>query len=133
MSLDQAPLRLLRRRAASHYLQSRWAIRAAEQTLAKYAVKGSGPEFRLYSRDVVYDAEKLDEWARSRLSKPVRSTSETHLSTPSSLGECHCAHNHRIHEREAPCDCGSGSPESAREDCGSKACLLACKCGAGPP
>lgn len=55
-------------------------MRASEQTLAKYAVQGCGPEFQRYSRDVVYDVQKLDEWARSRLSKPVRSTSQTDAS-----------------------------------------------------
>ena len=52
-------------------------MRCAEQTLAKYATQGCGPEFHRYGRDVVYAVEKLDEWAESRLSKPVRSTSQT--------------------------------------------------------
>ena len=52
-------------------------MRCAEQTLAKYATQGCGPEFHRYGRDVVYAVEKLDEWALSRLSKPVRSTSQT--------------------------------------------------------
>jgi len=55
-------------------------MRCAEQTLARYAVQGCGPEFRRYGRDVVYAIEKLDEWARSRLSGPVRSTSDGRIS-----------------------------------------------------
>jgi hypothetical protein len=59
-------------------------MRCAEQTLAKYATQGCGPEFRRYVRDVVYAVDKLDEWALSRLSKPLRSTSQT--DTPAKPG-----------------------------------------------
>jgi hypothetical protein len=59
-------------------------MRCAEQTLAKYATQGCGPEFRRYVRDVVYAVDKLDEWALSRLSKPLRSTSQTN--TPAKPG-----------------------------------------------
>lgn len=52
-------------------------MRCSEQTLAKYATQGCGPEFHRYIRDVVYAVAKLDEWALSRLSKPLRSTSQT--------------------------------------------------------
>jgi hypothetical protein len=55
-------------------------MRISEQTLAKYAVRGCGPEFQRYSRDVVYTVQKLDEWAHSRLSKPLNSTSQTNAS-----------------------------------------------------
>jgi hypothetical protein len=75
MSLEHAPRRL-RRRAAAQYLHDQWAMRCAEQTLAKYAVLGCGPEFQRYGRDVVYCVRELDEWAFARLSKPVRSTSQ---------------------------------------------------------
>ena len=62
-------------------------MRASEQTLAKYAVKGCGPEFQRYSRDVVYAAQKLDEWARTRLSEPLRSTSQTNASAVRTVDE----------------------------------------------
>jgi hypothetical protein len=52
-------------------------MRCSEQTLAKYAVQGCGPEYQRYARDVVYKVEILDGWAQSRLSGPVCSTSET--------------------------------------------------------
>ena len=135
MSLDQPQPRLVRRRAASQYLQDRWAMRASEQTLAKYAGLGCGPEFQRYSRDVVYDVQKLDEWARSRLSKPVRSTSETDLSATRNLDE---AHDQRIDEAETTYDDATtlpapNAPTSARRACRSKVCFVACKRGAGPP
>jgi hypothetical protein len=76
VSFDHPP-RLLRRRAAAQHLRDRWAMRCSEQTLAKYATHGCGSEFHRYGRDVVYAVEKLDEWALSRLSRPMRSTSET--------------------------------------------------------
>jgi len=79
MSLQHSPVRYLRRRDAATYLKDRWGLRCAEQTLANYATRGTGPEFRRYGRDVVYEVSKLDEYARSRLSAPVRSTSEDHL------------------------------------------------------
>jgi hypothetical protein len=59
-------------------------MRCSEQTLAKYATQGCGHEFHRYGRDVVYAVEKLDEWAQSRLSQPVRSTSQT--ATPAMPG-----------------------------------------------
>jgi hypothetical protein len=59
-------------------------MRCSEQTLAKYATQGCGPEYHRYGRDVVYVVEKLDEWAQTRLSPPVRSTSQT--DAPAALG-----------------------------------------------
>jgi hypothetical protein len=68
--------RYFRRREASAYLREKWAMRCAEQTLARYAVEGCGPPFRRFGRDIVYEKSALDAWARSRLSGPIRSTSE---------------------------------------------------------
>jgi hypothetical protein len=76
MALEQDS-KLHRRRAAAKYLQDKWAMRCAEQTLAKLACVGGGPAFQRFGRDVVYDEAELDRWARSRLSKPVRSTSDS--------------------------------------------------------
>jgi len=59
-------------------------MRCSEQTLAKYATQGCGPEYHRYGRDVVYVVEKLDEWAQTRLSPPVRSTSQS--DAPAALG-----------------------------------------------
>ena len=69
-------MRKLRRREASRYLQERYGISAKPATLAKYATLGGGPIFRRAGRFPVYDMQDLDDWAESRLSPPVRSTSE---------------------------------------------------------
>ena len=76
MNLEHSPARYLRRRAAASYLSEVWGLRCSEQTLANYATRGNGPEYQHYGRDVVYQVAKLDEYAQSRLSAPVRSTSE---------------------------------------------------------
>lgn len=68
--------RYYRRREASAYLREKWAMRCAEQTLARYAVEGCGPPFRRFGRDIVYEESALDAWAESRLSGPIHSTSE---------------------------------------------------------
>jgi hypothetical protein len=143
LSPEQAPPTLLRRRAASEYLREHWAVRASEQTLAKYAVQGCGPAFQRYLRDVVYTAQNLDEWARTRLSKPLRSTSQTDTSTP------------RTEEARSPREEVAAAFEEARKsnirslgNAKSRLSrdylwrltkkqlielLLACPCGAGPP
>ena len=48
----------------------------AEATLATLACRGGGPKFRKYGRYPVYHWGDALEWARSRLSRPVTSTSE---------------------------------------------------------
>jgi hypothetical protein len=67
--------RLLRRADAAAYIRERFAIPCSRQTLAKYAVTGEGPMYRLAGRFPIYVAQDLDAWALSRLSAPVRSTS----------------------------------------------------------
>jgi hypothetical protein len=68
--------RFLRRRAASQYLDEFWGVIRAPSTLAKYAVIGGGPVFRRDSRFPLYSPDDLDAWAASKLSAPMRSTSE---------------------------------------------------------
>lgn len=48
----------------------------APATLATLATRGGGPPFRKYGRWPVYRWGDALEWARSRLSAPMRSTSE---------------------------------------------------------
>jgi hypothetical protein len=48
----------------------------AETTLATKAVRGGGPKFQKYGARPLYRWRDALEWARSRLSKPVASTSE---------------------------------------------------------
>lgn len=70
------PAQFLRRKQAGSYLREKWGVGSAA-TLAKLAVIGGGPEMvYIGSRIPVYTEASLDAWALSRLSPPVRSTSE---------------------------------------------------------
>lgn len=71
---DSTQTRFLRRVAAAEYLREQYGIPCAKQTLAKYAVVGGGPVYRLAGRFPVYAMEDLDAWAQSRLSEPMRAT-----------------------------------------------------------
>lgn len=66
----------MRRREASQYLQEQHGIRLAHATLAKLAVVGGGPPFRLDGRFPVYDRQALDTYAAERLGPLRRSTSD---------------------------------------------------------
>ena len=68
--------RPLRRAEAATYLYETHGIRRAVGTLAKLAVIGGGPCFRVAGRTPLYSTDDLDAWADSILSPPVRSTSE---------------------------------------------------------
>lgn len=68
--------RPLRRGEATTYLEEKHGIRRAPSTLAKYAVVGGGPRFRLAGRTPLYEPEDLDTYAESLLSPAVHSTSE---------------------------------------------------------
>jgi hypothetical protein len=63
------------RRAAAQFLTER-GYKTAPTTLARLACVGGGPAFRRFGRKALYDEYDLIEWARSRLSAPMRSTSE---------------------------------------------------------
>jgi hypothetical protein len=67
----------MRRREASQYLQEQHGIRLAHATLAKLAVVGGGPPFRLDGRFPVYDRDDLDSFAAIRLGPLRASTSDT--------------------------------------------------------
>jgi hypothetical protein len=66
----------LRRVDAAQYLQSKFGMRCAKQTLAKLAVIGGGPKFHLANRTPLYAPHDLDDWAMSKISGPRLSTSE---------------------------------------------------------
>jgi hypothetical protein len=51
-------------------------FRTAPATLATLATRGGGPVYRRYGNRVVYRWGDLLDWAQSRLSAPMRSTSE---------------------------------------------------------
>jgi hypothetical protein len=73
-----------RRKAASLYLKENWGVNCAHGTLAKYAVTGGGPVFRRMGRVPLYSTDDLDKWVESRLSGPMRSTSDTACEMPDS-------------------------------------------------
>ena len=66
----------LRRDAAAEYVQQNWGVPCSPKTLAKLAVTGGGPQYRKVGRCPVYTVADLDEWVQSRISNPIRSTSE---------------------------------------------------------
>jgi len=70
------PHRFLRRKAASAYLHKTYGLERAPSTLAKLAVIGGGPAFRRMNRVPFYSINDLDDWVASKLSKPMRSTSD---------------------------------------------------------
>jgi hypothetical protein len=65
----------LRRREAADYLRGRYGF-GTEKTLAKLACIGGGPVFRRAGKLPLYAPADLDAWALSKISPPVRSTSE---------------------------------------------------------
>jgi hypothetical protein len=80
--------KLLRRKAASHYLLETHGLERAPSTLAKLAVIGGGPTFRRAGRVPLYSPEDLDAWAESLLGPPMRSTSEAASVKPSVSESC---------------------------------------------
>lgn len=65
----------LRRADAAAYLKERYGA-YTKDTLAKLAVIGGGPQFRLMGRFPVYTRDDLDIWAKSRMSALASSTAE---------------------------------------------------------
>lgn len=66
----------IRRAEAGEYLRGRYGFGSAK-TLAKLATTGGGPDIFYAGRRVpLYTHEKLDAWAQSKISAPVKSTSE---------------------------------------------------------
>jgi hypothetical protein len=70
------PAQFLRRKAAGKYLNDKFGF-GSERTLAKLACLGGGPEFRKAGPIVLYEPEKLDDWALAQIGKPQLSTSDT--------------------------------------------------------
>jgi hypothetical protein len=79
MSLEHNPakgVRRFRRSEACKYLKEVWGIDRSPRTLAKEACQGGGPEMVYAGRFPTYAEPALDTYAQSKLSRPVRSTSE---------------------------------------------------------
>ncbi len=68
----------LRRRDVPGYLARKFGIEIAVSTLEKYATVGGGPKMQYMGRIPLYPITALDEWAESRLSPVVGSTSARH-------------------------------------------------------
>ena len=69
--------KFIERAAAAAYVRSTWGIPCAPQTLAKLAVQGSGgPEYHKVGRNAMYSHASLDEWAKQKLGKAIKSTAE---------------------------------------------------------
>jgi hypothetical protein len=64
--------RYLNRASAASYVTQKYGFPRSEQTLAKLAVKGLGPQFmRANGRFAVYPVSGLDEWAATRIAEPA--------------------------------------------------------------
>ena len=66
--------KLLRRVAASEYLETEHGIRCAPKTLSKLASVGGGPKFHKFRLHVYYFPSELDSWVEENLSAPLSST-----------------------------------------------------------
>jgi len=65
----------MRRKQAAEYLKSKYGW-GSVATLAKLAVTGGGPEMVYAAHMPLYTEQALDAWAQSKLSSPVRNTSD---------------------------------------------------------
>ncbi|MBY2949479.1 hypothetical protein HF205_21840 [Rhizobium leguminosarum] len=75
-AVTTSPRPRLRRKDVPAYLASFYGIDIAVSTLANLATIGGGPAMQYNGRIPLYNVADLDEWANSRLSKRVLSTSE---------------------------------------------------------
>jgi hypothetical protein len=75
MAIPVDPETLLRRGDAASALREA-GYPVARATLATLACRGGGPAFQRFGRVPLYRWADLVEWARSRCSPPMRSTSE---------------------------------------------------------
>src|SRR5262245_18232351 len=72
----------LSRRETSEYLRKVHGVRMGSAALANAALKGTRPIFQKDGRLCVYWRPHIDEYARTRKSRPVRSTSELRGTQP---------------------------------------------------
>lgn len=74
--MENLTVRLFRRTEAAAYVVAKWGVPLSPNTLAKLAVIGGGPPYRVIFRYPLYEAADLDHWVFSRLSRKRRSTSD---------------------------------------------------------
>lgn len=65
----------MRTKAAAAYAKEQYGI-GSVRWLAGLRVSGKGPEFHLIGMHPVYTRAAIDDFMRSRLSRPIRSTTE---------------------------------------------------------
>lgn len=70
-------MNLLNRVDAAQYL-SRKGLKTASATLAKLAVTGDGPPYRLWQNRAVYEVTDLDQWASTKLGPKIQSSAQRH-------------------------------------------------------
>ena len=66
----------LRGNDAAKYVEDVHGQPCSPKTLAKLRVVGGGPAYRKAGKFPLYEPDDLDEWARAKLSRKVRSSSE---------------------------------------------------------
>jgi hypothetical protein len=71
---DDPDALLTRKATAAALIQKGYPVAAG--TLATKAVRGGGPPYRRFGPRVLYRWGDALQWAQSRLSAPIRSTSE---------------------------------------------------------
>ena len=71
---DTLDAKLTRKAAAEALTAEGYPV--SEKTLATKASRGGGPIYQLFGRKPLYRWGDALDWARARLSKPVRTTSE---------------------------------------------------------
>ena len=67
---------------SANYLKTKFGVPCTIKTLAKLRCIGGGPVFRRFGRLIRYEPNDLDAWAQSRLSGPLRSTSDGCVNSP---------------------------------------------------
>jgi len=70
------PEKYYRTTEASQILNDGLGVPVAPKTLTKLRVTGGGPRFHRFGRNILYTVPDLLEWAKSRLSRKLTSTSD---------------------------------------------------------
>ncbi len=87
MTIPNDRATVLRRKPAAEALTAA-GFKTSEKTLATLVCRGGGPRFRKYGRYPVYTWGDLLDWAYSRLSPPMGSTSELDVArAPSAVAD----------------------------------------------
>ena len=74
--IDDPPTRM-RGKQAAEYLEIKFGIVRSAGTLAKLRSTGGGPLYQKCNRWPLYRPEDLDTWAKQILGPPMRSTSDS--------------------------------------------------------